>query len=221
MPFSSRRVVIGVLLAALAVAGCGAAAAPHRVGHSPTGQEKPIDRITAVARALYAEQVAGPHSLAVLHRLGADPNLLRLLASGNAASVRAYVDYQYPRTWYHWHVSRMRISRGSKVVSEVGVRFAMPASATSLHGSRGRTLGTLRVSMQDEIGFVRLTHRRYGVNVVVRGPNDLRASDRAAGLAKLPATGSVVLGGHRDLVRSFHERAWDGEPVTIWILMKA
>jgi hypothetical protein len=30
-----------------------------------------------------------------------------------------------------------------------------------------------------------------------------------------------VLGGHRYLVRSFHEPAWDGEPVTIWILMKA
>src|SRR5258705_3503276 len=164
MSFRSRRVITGVLLASLAVAGCGAAGAAQPAGHSPKRREKPIDRITAVARALYAEQVAGRHSLAVLHRLGADPNLLRLLASGSAASVRAYVDYQYPRTWYHWHVSRMRITRGSKVVSEVGVRFAMPASQMVLHGSGGRTLGTLRVSMQDEIGFVRLTHRRYDVN---------------------------------------------------------
>jgi len=55
--------------------------------------------------------------------------------------------------------------------------------------------------------------------VLRRGPKHLRASDRAAGLAKLPATGSVVVGGRRYHVRSFHEPAWDGERVTIWILM--
>jgi hypothetical protein len=231
MSFGSRRINAGVLLAALVVAGCGQAAASHpggqspppRAKHSPTRPAKPIDRMTAVARALYAEQVAGPHSLAVLHRLGSDPNLLRLLASGDVGSVRAYVSQRYPSTWYHWHVSRMRISRGSQVVSEVGVRFVMPASRMALHGSGGRTLGTLQVSMQDEIGFVRLMHRRYSVNVVIRGRGQkhLRASDRAAGLANLPATGSVVLGGRRYFVRSFHENAWGGERVTIWILMKA
>jgi hypothetical protein len=229
MLFSSRRITAGLLLAALAVAGCGQAATAQPGGEAPTRRAKPtvrakpVDRIAAAARALYAEQVAGPHSLAVLHRLGTDPNLLRLLAAGNAASVRAYVSYQYPRTWYHWHVSRMRITRGSQVVSEVGVRFVMPASQMALRGSGGRTLGTLQVSMQDEIGFVRLTHRRYQVDVVIRGrgPKQLRASDRAAGLAKLPVTGSVVLGGRRYLVRSFREKDWDGKPVTIWILMKA
>jgi hypothetical protein len=224
MASSSRRITAGVLLsAALAVAGCGQATASQSGGHSPTRRAKPIDRITAGARALYANQVAGSHSLAVLHRLGGDPILLRLLASGNSGAVRAYVSQQYPRTWYHWHVSRMRISRGSRVVSEIGVRFVMPASQMALHGSGGRTLGTLQVSMQDEIGFVRLMHRRHHVEVVIRGrgAKHLRASMRAAGLAKLPATGSVALAGHRYLVRSFHEPAWDGEPVTIWILMKA
>jgi hypothetical protein len=182
---------------------------------------QPVDRIAADARAAYTEQVSGSHSLAVLHTLGADPTLLRLLASGNSASVRAYVSQRYPRTWYHWHVSRMRISQGSKIVSEVGVPFVLPASQMTLRGSGGRTVGTLQVSMQDEIGFVRLMHRRYSVNVVIRGRTELRASDRAAGLAKLPATGSIVLGGYRYNVRSFHELAWDREPVTIWILMKA
>jgi hypothetical protein len=223
MSFSSRRITAGVLLAAFAVAGCGQAGAAQPGAHSATRRAQPIDRITAAARALYAAQVAGPHSLVVLHRLGGDPNLLRLLASGNPGSVRAYVSQQYPRTWYHWHVSRMRISRGSQVVSEVGVRFVLPASQMALHASGGRTLGTLQVSMQDEIGFVRLMHRRYPVHVVVRGhgPKHLRASMRPAGLAKLPATGSIVLVGRRYLVRSFHELAWDGEPVTIWILLRA
>jgi hypothetical protein len=224
MSLGSRGITAGVLFVSLAVAvaGCGpAGASPVRHSHSSVRRVQPVDRITAEARAAYTEQVSGSHSLAVLHRLGADPTLLRLLARGNAASVRAYVSQQYPRTWYHWHVSRMRISQGSKVVSEVGVPFVLPASQMTLRGTGGRTAGTLQVSMQDEIGFVRLMHRRYSVNVVIRGRTELRASDRAAGLAKLPATGSIALGGHRYNVRSFHELAWDREPVTIWILMKA
>jgi hypothetical protein len=68
---------------------------------------------------------------------------------------------------------------------------------------------------------VHQSHEPDLVHVVIRGrgPKHLRASMRAAGLAKLPATGSVVLGGRRYLVRSFQEPAWDGERVTIWILM--
>jgi hypothetical protein len=92
-----------------------------------------------------------------------------------------------------------------------------------LHAPGGRAVGMLQVSMQDEIGFVRLMHRRYPVQVVIRGrgPSHLRASMRAAGVAKLPARGRVSLGGSPYVVRSFHEQAWDGEPVTIWLLMKA
>jgi hypothetical protein len=224
MSSRSRGVTACLVLGALAAAGCGQAVATTQPGVQPAATAvAPIDRMTATARALYTDQVSGAHSLSVLHRLGADPNLLRLLASGNDASLRAYVAQQYPRTWYHWHVSRMRISRGSHVVSEVGVRFVMPASQMTLHGAGGKALGTLQVSMQDEIGFVRLMHRRYGVEVVIRGRGSkhLRASMRSAGLAKLPASGNVVLGRRRYAVRSFKELAWDREPVRIWILMKA
>jgi hypothetical protein len=91
----------------------------------------------------------------------------------------------------------------------------------TLRGANGRNLGTLYVSMQDEIGFVRLMHRDLPVQVVIRGRSgQLRTSMHSAAFVKLPATGGVQLGGHRYLVRSFQERAWGGEPVTIWILMK-
>ena len=43
----------------------------------------------------------------------------------------------------------------------------------------------------------------------------------AAARVRLPARGSVSLGGRRYLVRSFKEPSWDGGTVTIWILMKA
>jgi hypothetical protein len=179
--------------------------------------------MTAVARAQYTGEVSGSRSIAVLHKVGADPTLLGFLQSGQLGAARAYVARVYPQTWYHWHVSRLRITQGSRLVTEVGVPFVLPASQMTLHKG-GRPVGTLKVSMQDEIGFVRLMHRRNpAVDVVLRGRgrSHLRTSMHAAALVKLPATGSVSIGAHRYLVRSFNEPAWNGEPVTIWILMKA
>jgi hypothetical protein len=232
---SRYRVIAATLLATGLVSACGRAAAS-----SPSTSTSPrtvvaaaapvrrapskIDRLLATARAIYEGQVRGPHSLAVLHRVGSDPILLRDLQAGQIGAARAYVALQFPKVWYHWHVSRLRIAQGNRLVTELGVPFVLPPSQMTLHGPGGRPVGTLQVSMQDEIGFVRLMHRRYPpVQVVIRGQgaSHLRTSMRAAALAKLPASGSVRLGGRRYLVRSFTEPSWDGGPVTVWILAPA
>ena len=232
MSVQPRTLTAGAFLLATLVFACGhaaaassSAAARHTTAAAPARRGKPpIDRMTAVARAQYAREVSGKRTIAVLHRVGSDPTLLRFLQSGQLGAARAYVARVYPRTWYHWHVSRLRITQGSQLVTEVGVPFVLPASQMTLQGKGGRPVGTLKVSMQDEIGFVRLMHRRNpAVDVVLRGrgPSHLRTSMHAAAFVKLPATGSVSISGHRYLVRSFDEPAWNGEPVTIWILMKA
>jgi hypothetical protein len=42
----------------------------------------------------------------------------------------------------------------------------------------------------------------------------------SAAFVKLPSRGTVRISGSRYLVRSFHEKDWGGERVTIWLLMK-
>jgi hypothetical protein len=215
------------------IAGCGAAAAstppqPKTAAAAPKAAAKPkgaaakIDRLTALAKEHYTGEVSGRHSIQTLHSVGRDPVLLRLLGSHDLTAARAYIKKEYWGVWYHWHVSRMRIVQGTRVVSELGVPFVIPASHMTLRGSGGRNLGTLYVSMQDEIGVVRLLHRLYPVQVVVRGDKTkrLRTSMHSAAFVKLPSNGSVRLAGRRYLVRSFREPAWGGETVTIWILMK-
>jgi hypothetical protein len=90
----------------------------------------------------------------------------------------------------------------------------------TLRDSHGRSLGTLQVSIQDEIGFVRYMHRNYPVDVVVRGRGaaHVRSSLPAAQNAHLPAAGAVTLAGKRYQVGSFAAKALGGEPVTAWIL---
>ena len=82
---------------------------------------------------------------------------------------------------------------------------------------------TLQVSIQDEIGFCKFTYRNDHVFAVVRGrgPGQVRTLLPAAAHARLPARGTVRLAGRRYAVRSFPERAWGGEPVTVWILLPA
>jgi hypothetical protein len=183
----------------------------------------PVDRLTAVARRCYAVEVHGGVTIGTAYRVARDPTLLRTLQSGNAASTRAYVQRQFSAVWYHWHVSRMAIRKGSAVVAETGVPFAVAPSQVTLRSSGGRTLGTLDVSVQDVVGFVRFMHRNYPVDVVVRGRGaaHVRSSLPAAAHATLPSRGPVTLSGRRYVVRSFPEIAWGGEPVTVWILAKA
>lgn len=213
---SPGRTAASLTLAGL-LAGCGAAAASPP--QAPVAGA-PIDRLTAIARARYALEAHGPTTRAKLHRVGRDPVLVRTLESGDLAAVRAYVERAFAATWYGWHVSRVRITNRSGVVVDAGVPFVVAPATMTLHGRGGRALGTLAVSIQDEIGFVRYLHRNAGVDVVVRGRGaaHVRSSLPAAAHAHLPARGSVTLAGRRYAVRSFPETALGGEPVTVWIL---
>jgi hypothetical protein len=223
------------------ISGCGAAVAatptpvapdkPVTRKHAPAATPKPAARtraaapttaMTAIARRQYSTEIHGGAAFAALHRVGRDPVLLRTLQSGNLSATRAYVQRQFQAAWYHLHVSRMRILQGSRVVVETGVPFVVAPVQMTLHGPGGRTLGTLQVSIQDEIGFVRLMHRHHPVDVVVRGqrPGHVRGSLPAATQVKLPSTGSVTIAGQRYRVTSFHQKAWDNEPVTVSILQK-
>jgi hypothetical protein len=188
----------------------------------PTARTAAIDQLTQTARRRYAIEVHGGVAIGTLHRVGRDPTLLRTLQSGNLSATRAYVQRQFQSVWYHWHASRVRILKGSQVVVDAGVPFVVAPSTMTLRGPGGRSLGTLEVSIQDVIGFVRYMHRNYPVDVVVRGQGaaHVRSSLPAATTAKLPSSGTVTLAGQRYAVRSFRDTALASEPVTVWVLAK-
>jgi hypothetical protein len=227
------RVAVAATLAAVAT-GCAASnasppaaiPAPQKVAATRAATRPAsvtrIDALTNVARRRYAIESHGAAATAMLHRVAGDPVLLRTLRSGDLAGTRAYVRRRFAATWYHMHVSRMRIMQGSRVVVDAGVPFVVAPSQTTLRGTGGHSLATLQVSIQDVIGFVRYMHRNYPVDVVVRGSNagHVRTSLPAAAYANLPSQGPVSIAGHRYSARSFHETALAGEPVTVWILTK-
>jgi hypothetical protein len=230
------RALVAVTAVGVALSGCAGssqsativslpAAAPREASLSLTARAPApthVDRVLPIGKAQYAREVSGAKVRSLLHRVAADRGLLKALATSDSAA-RAYVAQQFPNTWYHWHISRLRIVRGAKVVTERGVPFVVNGPRMKLRGAGGRDLGTLQVSLQDEIGFVRLMHRNHAVHVVVRGTGlaNVRSSLPAATHAALPVSGMVKVTGHKYAVRSFKATAWNDEPVTIWLLAAA
>jgi hypothetical protein len=180
------------------------------------------DRIATAAQRQYSLETYGGAAFGALHLVGRDPTLLRLLRSGNINATRSHVQRQFAAVWFHRHVSRMRILQGSRVVVEVGVPFVVAPVQMTLRGPGGRNLGTLQVSIQDEIGFVRLIHRHNPADVVVRAQRSgqVETSLPAAARVRLPSSGAMTIGGQRYRVISFRETASNNEPVTVSILTK-
>jgi hypothetical protein len=189
---------------------------------TPSRPVTKIDRLARAARQRYSIEVHGGVAFGTLHRIGRDPTLLRTLRAGNLQATRAYVQRQFAAVWYHLHASRVRILRGSRVIADAGVPFVVAPAHMTVRDSAGRPLATLEVSIQDEIGYVRYMQRNYHVDVVVRGrgAGHVRTSLPAAAHVTLPSRGPVTIGGRRYLVRSFHETALGGQPVTVSILVK-
>jgi len=227
----------GVIAAVLAVAVSGCASQPSALPARPAAAPQPatvrsasaaapgqpsIDRLTAIARRRYAEEARGAAAQRELRRIASDPALRAVLGPGGEAGLRAYVRGEFQRVWYHEHVSRLRIVRGSRTVIDTGVPFVVAASTLALNDAHGRLAGTLQISMQDVIGFVRYMHRGYPVEVVVRGSTaaHVRTSLPAANPTSLPDRGATTIAGRRYSVRSFHETGLDHEPLKVWILAR-
>jgi hypothetical protein len=214
--------------AALLVAFLASCAGAITQAQPPAVGTRQIDRLTQQAKHRWDNQIYGHAVHAKLQRLAGDATLRRILVSGKAGAMRSYVNRTYPRVWYHWHVSRMRVLRGPRLLADAGVPFCVAPGQITLRGTHGHYLGTLQVSIQDVIGYVRLIHRNYHVDVVVRGRGTAHVKtsmgNENPGLvrhARLPNAGRTTVAGRHYNVRSFTAAALGGERVKVWILQRA
>lgn len=202
-------------------AHAGAGTVPAAAASARAARPSRVEALTRVARARYSDEVSGKAAHIQLARVARDPVLLQALRAGDLPALRTAVKREQATP--HVHISRLRVVRGGKVLADAGVVFVVAPSRKPLTDTNGHPLATLELSIQDVIGFVRYMHRNYPVDVVVRGqgPAHVRSSLPAATSARLPDRGLVTLAGRRYEVRSFHQRALGGEPVKVWILVRA
>jgi hypothetical protein len=211
---------------ALSAAGAASQPAPDQVllTDERSGALPGVAGMIAVAKHVYGNEINGGRVHSDVRFIADDQALLRELSRRElgAAQAEAYRRMTSNRTK---HITRVSVLRGRRMLVNAvwnsNGSFVVAPLQEALY-SRRRSLGTLLVSVQDVVGYVRLVHLYTGAQVVVRGTSgQVRASLAAAAKAVLPSSGHATVAGQRYVVGSFPLRAWGSERLTVWLLEPA
>jgi hypothetical protein len=177
--------------------------------------------VAARARAVYANEVGGPRPHSDLRLMAGDRVFLTDLARGDAAAAQAEAKHQMVSNPTD-HITRVSVVRGARMIVNAvwnhNGSFVVAPLQAPLH-LRGRSLGTLMLSVQDVVGYIKLIHAYTGAWAVVRGSSgQVRASLPAAEHVSLPRSGLSTVAGRRYAVSSFSVGGWQKEELTVWVL---
>jgi hypothetical protein len=220
----------GVLAGAVSLAACGqsssatasSATAQPIAQVSLSGCPTPAaaaaaSRAVAEAKSRYAFESSGATIHADLRQIAHNAAFVAALQAGNLPLALEVANRELVR-----HVVRIRVLKGSQVLVDANpTSFDVNGSTLTLHAG-GRTLGRLKITVQDIIGFIKLDRRLYHVQTVVRSANgQMRTSLLAATTAPLPSSGCVQVGRRAYVVSTFPETSFTGEALTVWVLSPA
>jgi hypothetical protein len=215
---------IGVLIGSVAwTVGSAESAAPAAPSCSAVAQARAVTEL-ADAEKLAAGETRGVVAYRALRGVAHDATLVGALRAGRLKAARAEAHFIVFRHYLPGgklllHLVRLRITMGSRVaVDPNSSNFAVDGPSVRLRRHNGRVLGTLKISIQDVVGYVKYVHDLFRFDLVAGGPGGMVTSLQALPSQPLPASGCVTLGGVTYAVQSFGERSFIGEPLTVWVL---
>lgn len=210
----------GALAVALAVAvvtalGSTAAGAPAACG---AGTQAAIAGVDAqVMASVHQIELGGIEERLDYDRIAGAGDLLRAVQRGDRAATALAVQ----RIVYHhyWHIVRLRVTdlRG-RLLADVGGPEVISPVAGTLHVG-GLPIGRFVMSVQDDAGFVKLAHRFIGDPAGIYRDGRLVFGLPAGLPRRLPASGTVRLGGASTLVRSQTFAAFPGGTLRFSLLV--
>lgn len=239
---ASAAALLAAALLATALAACGASAQgtgatvarsstqpPARVAatakspgiaHTPcgaAGAEVLARAAGAVARRIYAGELSGSETLSDKSQVEHFTPLLAAVANGERAAVSAAVN---SLVFSHTHVVRLRVSRGGVVLADVGGPYILaPVSGTLRF--HGRPVGSYELSVQDDLGYVKLVKRFIGAPLLLRSGSRTVPVEGvlAPGPAKIPDHGPVRYRNVAYEAFSFDASAFPSGPLRISLLL--
>jgi hypothetical protein len=163
---SSARAFAPAISAAIVLAACGASApntgAATGLPGPPCGNETATtvaDTIGIVATRIYEEEAAGGHDK---QQVEGDQPLLSALAAGNRSAVKSAVTRL---VFSGTHIVRLRIVQDGEVLADVGGPYVL-APVRGVLRFEGRTVGEYVLSVQDDVGYVKLATRFIGLPLI-------------------------------------------------------
>jgi hypothetical protein len=183
-------------------ADCGPAAAAE-LGHS----------VGEVATRIYGAELSSSETESDQRQVEGYGPLLSAVASASSGAIEAAVT---SLVYSHTHIVRLRITKGSTVLADVGGPYILAPVSGSLR-LNGRTIAHYVLSVQDDLGYVKLVTRFLGVPLTMRvGSRQLPVEGLLApGVASIPAEGPLTYRHIHYEAFSFNARSFPGGPLRI------
>jgi hypothetical protein len=184
---------------------CGAAAA------------QTISAVNAqVAHKIYMGEISGHEVGEDVAHVTSSAELLEALASSNRAAVYAAVHTIVYTP--HWHIVRLRVVNNGQVLADVGGPYIIAPIAGTLRRN-GVKVGSYVMSVQDDVGYVKLVTRFVGVPIdLYQAGKFLMGTLQPA--PALPHDGSVVkVHGATYLARVAQAKAFPDSKLNIVLLV--
>lgn len=162
-----------------------------------------VDR--TVANGIYAAEIHSPEVNADIGHITGSQALLSALASNNTAAV-----YEAVHTIVYtpgWHIVRLRVVKAGRVVADVGGPYIIAPVSGRLRSS-GRTLATYVMSVQDDLGYVKLVSRFIGVPIDLYRNGSFLMGTLQPAPSKLSAGATVRVRGTSYLPQLLSARAF-------------
>jgi hypothetical protein len=222
----ARRLMVAGILAVVAGTGVGvigvdpdAPGTASGAGSSPCGLASAstiagVD--AAAARRIYAGELHGTETRADIGHITSSRALLSALAGSNEGAVRSAVHALVYAP--NWHIVRLRVIKAGRVIADVGGPYIIAPVSGSLKWN-GRTVGHYVMSVQDDVGYVKLVTRFIGVPIdLYRSGSPLMGT-----LEPAPASasdgGPVSIGGRQYQAQVLNMQAFPSGSLRVALLV--
>jgi hypothetical protein len=187
-----------------------------------TAQDTTVNTLRRVAELIYAGETDGRATRAQVRRVQSNRPLLEAVARREPGAVERAI-----HALLNHHIVRLRVSAGGQLLSDVGGPYVLgPVTAPLRLG--GHAIGSVVLSIQDDEGYLRLTRRLAGLDVLMymnlgSGPPQLVKDSLGPmpgpALAGVPASGAYRYRGHSFRVFTVNATAFPSGPLTIRVLV--
>ncbi len=201
---SSARAAHSTSVLATGDGSQGVAALAPSVAEAPCGAAAPRTAARTVelaAEAIYRLELNSVEVRADRREVERYAPLLSALAAGDRAGVATAVRQL---VYSHTHIVRLRITRAGAVVDDLGGAYSIAPVRGQLR-LHGRLLGGYVLSVQDDVGYVKLEKRYIGAPLLLRaGAAAVPVEGMLrSGSPAIPDEGPVSYRGERDQAVSF------------------
>jgi hypothetical protein len=181
-----------------------------------TSAETVANTIGAAAVKIYENERSGARPHAVVRDFERSPAFQQAVASGNApATEAAIVSFFKSRL----HVVRVRASLHGRLVADVGGPHVLAPIGGSIRDARYRVVGHFLLSVQDDLGYLILSHRFTGAQVLLRQGSQQLMGNLTPGPPNIPDRGQVLYRGTRYQAFSFTAQAFPSGPLRVSLLI--